>query len=213
MSWIFWKLWELCFSVLQQSLHNFQQPNSVSKLNFWSILDEPLILITAFICGILRQRHSQVEVPSGSDLWSDRARQKYPLIRLKCARNTVCARNCLLSDLSRQKCPLIRPKPDHFPEDCALKVKSDQTIVRSKITPDQTIVRPKSPLIRLNCVRNSLISEWFSLWTNFFNFVKIFSLKKVVFALLNSSTEKNLLKVLLKKQKPKCWEKVYLLYH
>ena len=56
--------------------------------------------------------------------------------------------------------PWTRPKPDHRTDDCALKITSDQTIVRSKVTPDQTILRSKYPLIRLNCARSSLISEW-----------------------------------------------------
>ena len=103
-------------------------------------------------------------MPSGSDPWSDPPRPKYPLIRLKCARNTVCALSAL-ETVSDQTFPdgkdlwsdhnqtivqtIVRPwpssNPDHCPDDCALKITSDQPIVRSKVTPDQTIVRSKSP--------------------------------------------------------------------
>ena len=99
-------------------------------------------------------------VPDESYLWSDPPRPKYPLIRLKCARNTVCALNAL-ETVSDQTFPdgkdlwsdhnqtiaqtIVQPwpspSPDHCPDDCALKITSDQTIVRSKVTPDQTIVR------------------------------------------------------------------------
>ena len=109
--------------------------------------------------------------PDRSDLWSYHSQTEVTSdqtkVRSKHRVRSKCARNCLWSDLSRRKGPLIRAKSDHRPDDCAFKTTSDQTIVRSKVTPDQTIVRSKSPLIRLNCARNSLISEWFSLWTNF----------------------------------------------
>ena len=117
---------------------------------------------------------TQVEVPSGSDPWSDRARRKLPLIRPSQTKvssdqtnvrskhrvRSKCARNCLWSDLPRGKDlwsdhnqtivqTIVRPwpssNPDHCPDDCALKITSDQPIVRSKVTPDQTIVRSKSP--------------------------------------------------------------------
>ena len=107
---------------------------------------------------------TQVEVPYESDLWSDHPRPKYPLIRLKCARNTVCALSAietvsdqtfpdekeLWSDQNQTIVQKImrswpRPNPDHRPDDCALKIASDQTVVRSKFNPDQTIVRSKSP--------------------------------------------------------------------
>ena len=114
---------------------------------------------------------SQFEVPSGSGpwsdhqtvpdesyLWSDPPRPQYPLIRLKCARNTVCALSALEA-VSDQTFPdgkdlwsdhnqtivqtIVRPwpssNPDHCPDDCALKITSDQPIVRPKVTPDQTI--------------------------------------------------------------------------
>ena len=103
-------------------------------------------------------------VPDESYLWSDPPRPKYPLIRLKCARNTVCALSAL-ETVSDQTFPdgkdlwsdhnqtivqtIVRPwpssNPDHCPDDCVLKITSDQPIVRSKVTPDQTIVRSKSP--------------------------------------------------------------------
>ena len=107
--------------------------------------------------------------------WSEHPRPKCPLIRRKCARNTGCARSALemvcnqtfpdgkdlrsdqnqtiLQTLVR---PWRTPNTEHQPDHCALKITSDQTIVRSK-----------SLLIRLNCTQNSLITEWFSLWTNF----------------------------------------------
>ena len=105
---------------------------------------------------------TQVEVPSGSDLWSDRSnesnlwldrpRPKCPLIRLKTARNNVCARSAL-EVVSEQTLPdwndlwwdwkqtiaqtivqpRHRPNPEHCPDDCLLKINSDQTIVRSKV--------------------------------------------------------------------------------
>ena len=59
--------------------------------------------------------------------------------------------------------PWPRPYPDDSPDDCVLKITSDQTIVRSKVTSDQIIVRSKSPLIRHNCALNDLISERFSM--------------------------------------------------
>ena len=117
------------------------------------------------VCFIHSRKTTQVEVPSGSDLWSDRARRKYPLIRLNRARNIVCALSAL-ERVSDQTLPdgkdlwsdlnqtivktIVRPwprsNPDHRPDDCALKISSDQTIVRSKVTPDQTIVRSKVTL-------------------------------------------------------------------
>ena len=88
-----------------------------------------------------------IEVPSGSDLWSDRARRKLlwsehprpkcPLIRLNCARNTVC--DLTVSDQT-------------FPDGKDLWSDHNQTIL-------QTIVRSKSLLIRLLCARNHLIEQ------------------------------------------------------
>ena len=114
------------------------------------------------------RRHPEVTsdqtVPDESNLWSDHPRPTYPLIRLKGARNTVCALSAL-ETLSDQTFPVgkdlwsdqnqtivqtivrpwPRPNPDHRSDDCVLIVTSDQTNVRSKVTPDQTIVRSKSP--------------------------------------------------------------------
>ena len=75
------------------------------------------------------------------------------------------------------KWPLIRPSqtnlifdqtnPDwivHWLVYCALEapwVCVSVLKTRSKTSSDQNIVRSKSPLIRLKCVRNSLIREWF----------------------------------------------------
>ena len=139
-------------------------------------------------------------VPDESYLWSVPPRPKYPLIRLKCARNTVCAlsaqetvsdqtfpdRKDLWSDHNQTIVQTIvrpwpSPSPNHCSNDCALKITSDQTIVRSKVTPDQTIVRSKSPH-RTNCYN-------------------IFILYKVMFALLYSSKEKTILKVLMLKKR------------
>ena len=132
------------------------------------------------------QKVTQVEVPSGIDLWSDHTGPKYPLIGVKCARITVCGRS-VLETVSDQTFPdgkdlwsdenqtivhtIVQSWPrqnsDQRPDDWALKITADQTIVRSKVTPDQSIVRSKSHLIRLNCARSSLIGEWSSQWTNF----------------------------------------------
>ena len=98
--------------------------------------------------------------PSQTKVSSDQTK-----VRSKHRVHSKCARNWLWSDHSRPKGPLIRPTSDHCPDNCALKITSDQTILRLIVTPDQTIVRSKSPLIRLNCAQNSLISDWFSLWT------------------------------------------------
>ena len=58
--------------------------------------------VKVFCKFIYYNRYTQVEVPSGKDLWSDESNiwsdhpwPKYPLIRLKCARNTVCTRSAL----------------------------------------------------------------------------------------------------------------------
>ena len=107
---------------------------------------------------------SDQTVPDESYLWSDQSRPKYPVIRLMCTQNTVCALSALetVSDQtipdgkdlwSDQNQTIVqtivrpwpRPNPDHRPDDCALKITPDQTIVRSKVTPDQTIVGSKSP--------------------------------------------------------------------
>ena len=116
---------------------------------------------------------SDQTVPDRSHLWSDECaledrcalevRSNLPLIRLKCARNS------LWSDWSsleiaydqtevRSKSPLIRQK-------CARNhLWSDKSAL--EITSDQTKVRSKLPLFRLKCVQNIPISEWFSTWTN-----------------------------------------------
>ena len=111
---------------------------------------------------------TQVEVPSGSDLWSDRARQsnfrsdhprlKYPLIRLKSALGTVFDQTSpdgkdLWSDQNQTTVQTIerpwpRLNPDHRPDDCALKTTSDQPLCAQK-----------SILIRLLCARNHLWSD------------------------------------------------------
>ena len=118
-------------------------------------------------------------VPDESYLWSDPPRPKYPLIRLKCARNTVCALSAL-ETVSDQTFPdgkdlwsdhnqtivqtIVRPwpssNPDHCPDDCALKITSDQPIVRSKVTPDQTIVRSKSPQSTNFVIIYSFHTKW-----------------------------------------------------
>ena len=90
---------------------------------------------------------TQVEVPSGNDLWW--------------YRNQI-----IVQTIAR---PWPRPNPDYCPNDCALKITSDHNNVRSKVTSGQTIVRSISPL-KLNCARNSPIIEWLSQWTNLFNF-------------------------------------------
>ena len=99
---------------------------------------------------------SDQTVPDESNLWSDHHRPKYPLIRLKCAQTKVPSDQTLpggkdlWSDQNQTIVQTIvhrwpRPNPDHRPDDCVLKITSDQTIARSKVTPDQTIVRSKSP--------------------------------------------------------------------
>ena len=118
-------------------------------------------------------------VPDETYLWSDPPRPKYPLIRLKCARNTVCALSAL-ETVSDQTFPdgkdlwsdhnqtivqkIVRPWPsqssDHCPDGCALKITSDQTIVRSKVTPDQTIVRSKSPHSTKFLIIYSFHTKW-----------------------------------------------------
>ena len=95
---------------------------------------------------------SDQTVPDESHLWSDHPRRKWPLIRLMCAQNTVCA-ECALKMVSDHTIPirnwsLIRPKSDHGPDDCALQMNSDHTIPRPKVTPDQTIPIRNWPLIR-----------------------------------------------------------------
>ena len=82
---------------------------------------------------------SDQTVPDESNLWSDNPRPKYPLIRVKSARNTLCARSAL-ETVSDQTFPgrkdlwsdqnqtivqkIVRPwprqNPDHRPDDCAL---------------------------------------------------------------------------------------------
>ena len=63
---------------------------------------------------------SDQTVPGKWDLWSDRPRPKWPLIRRVCARRSLCARSALeaASDQtsSRPKWPLIRQVPDHCPD-------------------------------------------------------------------------------------------------
>ena len=87
-------------------------------------------------------------VPDKWDLWSDRPRPKWPLIRRVCARRSSCARSALkaASDQtsSRPKWPLIRQVPDHCPDEFQTIV---QTRVRSKYSP------------RLKCGRNHLWSD------------------------------------------------------
>ena len=87
-------------------------------------------------------------VPDKWDLWSDRPRPKWPLIRRVCARRSLCARSALkaASDQtsSRPKWPLIRQVPDHCPDEFQTIV---QTRVRSKYSP------------RLKCGRNHLWSD------------------------------------------------------
>ena len=102
---------------------------------------------------------SDQTVPDESNLWSDHPRRSWPLIRLMCSQNTVCA-ECALKMVSDHTIPirnwsLIRPNsdhcqtivqpwtrrnPDHCPDDCA-----------RQMTSDQTIPRPKMPLIRPSC--------------------------------------------------------------
>ena len=91
---------------------------------------------------------SDQTVPDKWDLWSDRPRPKWPLIRRVCARRSLWARSALeaASDQtsSRPKWPLIRQVPDHCPDEFQTIV---QTKVRSKYCP------------RLKCARNHLWSE------------------------------------------------------
>ena len=91
---------------------------------------------------------SDQTVPDKRDLWSDRPRPKWPLIRRVCARRSLCARSALeaASDQtsSRPKWPLIRQVPGHCPDEFQTIV---QTKVRSKYCP------------RLKCARNHLWSE------------------------------------------------------
>ena len=82
---------------------------------------------------------SDQTMPDESNLWSDHPRPKYPLIRLKCARNTVCAPSAL-ETVSDQTFPGVKD----------LWSEQNQTIV-------QTIVRSKPLLIRLLCVQKSLL--------------------------------------------------------
>ena len=101
--------------------------------------------------GAIRNWPPDQTVPDESHLWSDPPRPKYPLIRQKCARNTVCALSAL-ETVSDQTFPdgkdlwsdhnqtivqtIVLPwpssNPDHCPDDCVLKSSSYQTIVRSK---------------------------------------------------------------------------------
>ena len=73
---------------------------------------------------------SDQTVPEKWDLWSDRPRPKWPLIRRECARRSLCARSALeaASDQasSRPKWPLIRQVPDRCPDEL-------QTIVQTKM--------------------------------------------------------------------------------
>ena len=120
---------------------------------------------------------SDQTVPDESKRWSDHPRRSWPLIRLMCAQNTVCA-ECALKMVPDHTIPirnwsLIRPKSDHCqtivqpwprrnadhcPDDCA----RHWSILLLKIfwpppdhCPDncatmaQAIVRFRWPLIRL----------------------------------------------------------------
>ena len=172
---------------------------------------------------------SDQTVPDENNLWSDHPRPKYPLIRLKCARNTVCARSALEtvsdqtlpdgSDLWWDRnhtinktivLPWPRPNPDHRSDDCALKITSDQTFVPWKVTPD-----------KLLCGRDHLWSDsialkivWlgieFTLNEFLYFYCNIFISQNLMFALLNSSKEKTIRKALLEKRKKRNrWEKIY----
>ena len=181
-----------------------------TKKNFLIILTE-LHYTSKGQVHIVHSVPSQVEVPSGSDLWSDHPRPNYPLIRLKLTQNNVCARSAL-ETFSDRTFPdakdlwsdqnqtivqtIVRPWPgpnsDHRPGDGALQ-----------ITPDQNNVRSKAPLIRLNCARYRPISEWVFIMNEYC--YNIFILKKLMFTLLKSSNKRTTLKVLLlKKRQPNC---------
>ena len=139
------------------------------------------MLTNNWVGGIPRLRcHPEVTshqtVPDKSNLWSDHPRPKYPLIRFKWARNTVCAQS-VLETVSNQTSdqtkisPLSRRLCNHGP-------KQTQTIV-------QKIVHSKSLLIKLLCAQKSLLIRllWARnhLWSNsidFFNFVIVYSFHK-----------------------------------
>ena len=61
---------------------------------------------------------SDQTLPNESNLWSDHPRPKYPLVRLKCARNTLCARSALetVSDQSFQDGKKLRLFPGWGPD-------------------------------------------------------------------------------------------------
>ena len=131
------------------------------KFKFFVLIQKVLLTVLVWSysktveCQLFR---SQDRVPFGSDLWSNPAGPNCPLIRLKSACKTLCARivydqilqdaNDLWSNRNQtivQKIvrPWPRPNPEHSPADCALKTTSDRTFVRLKW-----------PLIRLNCSQN-----------------------------------------------------------
>ena len=146
---------------------------------------------------------SDQTVPDKSNLWSDNPRLRYPLIRLKCTRNTVCARSAL-ETVSDQTFPDGNDLwSDHCPEDCATMAQSKprRLCAQNHFWSDYLsleIVRLKSPRMRPNSNRNSLISEWFSLWTYFLNFVIIYLVHKNDVCLIKSIWKKIILNGLLK---------------
>ena len=116
------------------------------------------------------ERLTQVEVPSGSDPWSDRARRKLPLIRpsqtevfsdqtkvrskLSLIRPSQTKRPCdqtIIRPLSRRLC-------DHGPVQTQTIV---QTIVRSKSLLIGLFCTQKLLLIRLSCAQNHLTARIF----------------------------------------------------